>query len=286
MGTASDFLSIMLKRDEIDRSLLSHRFRVKQRSDGRPIEVFEEDLVPYVGDHQLPNPREQTDNLVLWVGNHQPSPATFAQNAISAIAASIGAMISPDSDSVRGFDWLWSQIGRRGLFEHQDSGDLFSLRLTINGWEQYNELKRRMPESRIAFMAMKFGDPVLDSALTQCFQPAALAAGFELRPLNERQGAGLIDNQIRVAIRGAAFVVADLTHDNNGAYFEAGFAEGIGLHVIYTCEAKKFEEKKTHFDTNHMVTVIWAQDAFDDAARKLAATIRNTLPDRAAMEYS
>ena len=51
-------------------------------------------------------------------------------------------------------------------------------------------------------------------------------------------------------MRGARFVIADLSHDNNGAYFEAGFAEGIGLPVVYTCEVKKFEAKKTHFDTN------------------------------------
>lgn len=80
------------------------------------------------------------------------------------------------------------------------------------------------------------------------------------------------------AIRSARFVVADLTHDNNGAYFEAGFAEGLGVPVIYTCEAQKFKEKKTHFDTNHMHTVPWDITNLDEAGRLLTATIRNTLP--------
>lgn len=73
-------------------------------------------------------------------------------------------------------------------------------------------------------------------------------------------------------------MVADLSHDNDGAYFEAGFAEGLGLPVIYTCEASKIARGKTHFDTNHMVTVLWDVNKLDEACRALTATIRNTLP--------
>src|SRR5258707_1176980 len=81
--------------------------------------------------------------------------------------------------------------------------------------------------------------------------------------------------------RRVRFVVADLTHDNNGAYFEAGFAEGIGLPVVYTCEREKFEAKKTHFDTNHMVTIPWDNKNLEDAGNRLTATIRATLPGEA-----
>ena len=133
-------------------------------------------------------------------------------------------------------------------------------------------------------MAMRFGDPTLTAVLTSCFKPAAERAGFTLRALNEEQPAGLIDNQIRAAIRSARFVVCDLSHDNNGAYFEAGFAEGLGLPVIYTCEQSKFDEHKTHFDTNHMVTIPWHPDKLEDAGSRLTATIRATLPSEARQE--
>ena len=39
-------------------------------------------------------------------------------------------------------------------------------------------------------------------------------------------------------VRDAAFVISDLTHDNSGAYWEAGYAEGLGKPVIYICEEK------------------------------------------------
>jgi len=35
---------------------------------------------------------------------------------------------------------------------------------------------------------------------------------------------------------------------NPGAYWEAGYAEGLGKPVIYTCEEAKFVEA-SHFDT-------------------------------------
>ncbi len=153
----------------------------------------------------------------------------------------------------------------------------------MKGWTYFAELSRRVVASRTAFMAMKFNEPTMDRILTSCFKPAAERAGFTLRPVNENQPAGLIDDQIRAAIRTARFIVADLSHESNGAYFEAGFAEGLGLPVIYTCEAQKFLANQTHFDTNHMHTITWSEDKLEEAGRQLTAMIRNTLPGEAKM---
>jgi hypothetical protein len=107
-----------------------------------------------------------------------------------------------------------------------------------------------------------------------------------LNVLTDRQPAGLIDDQLRVALRRSRFVIADLTHGNNGAYWEAGFAEGLGRPVIYTCREKEWEDgnQKTHFDTNHLVTVIWDPQRPNDAAERLTAIIRATLPDEAKLD--
>jgi nucleoside 2-deoxyribosyltransferase len=84
------------------------------------------------------------------------------------------------------------------------------------------------------------------------------------------------------------FLIADLTDHNNGAYWEAGYAEGLGKPVIYTCRKDVFEDKEntTHFDTNHHLTVVWEHDKLDDAVKQLKATIRATLPENAKMEDS
>lgn len=64
----------------------------------------------------------------------------------------------------------------------------------------------------------------------------------------------------------------------------ADFAEGLGRRVIYTCEETIFDERGTHFDTNHHHTIRWSKDDLEAAGRDLAATIRATLPDEAVME--
>jgi nucleoside 2-deoxyribosyltransferase len=131
-------------------------------------------------------------------------------------------------------------------------------------------------------MAMKFNDE-MDCVFKDCFKPAVAKTGFELRVLTDGQPAGLIDDQLRVALQTSRFVIADLTHDNNGAYWEAGFAEGLGRPVIYTCRKKEWEDRKTHFDTNHLHTIIWDSTNLKKAAPDLTATIRATLPAEAKM---
>lgn len=65
------------------------------------------------------------------------------------------------------------------------------------------------------------------------------------------------------------------TQGSYGAYWEAG--EGRGVPVIYRCEKTAWEKRKTHFDTNHMVTIIWDPTDLKKAENALAATIRATL---------
>jgi nucleoside 2-deoxyribosyltransferase len=74
-----------------------------------------------------------------------------------------------------------------------------------------------------------------------------------------------------------AFVLVDLTHDNSGAYWEAGYAEGLGKPVIYICEQSKFDAVKTHFDTNHCTTVMWKADEPAVFTEQLVATLRRSL---------
>jgi nucleoside 2-deoxyribosyltransferase len=130
-------------------------------------------------------------------------------------------------------------------------------------------------------MAMRFGDRELDNVVETCFRPAVGRAGFELRKLTDQQPAGLIDNQLRAALLSGRFVVADLTHGSHGAYWEAGFAEGLGRPVFYTCKREAWEVSKTHFDTNHMLTIIWDTADLSRAERELTATIRATLRSEA-----
>jgi hypothetical protein len=226
----------------------------------------------------LPSPSEQFDDLVLLIGDHQPSPAETAELSPDAISAWIGAAITRSSPNV-GLEWLLLQRGSKDLIEEQGRYEQnWPLALSMAGWDRYHALKRAETLSRTAFMAMQFGDEELNHVVDCCFRSAVDRAGFELRVAIDKQSADSIDDQLRVALRTSRFVIADLTHANNGAYWEAGFAEGLGRPAIYTCRKMEWDERKTHFDTNHLVTIIWEPDKLVETGMKLTATIRATLP--------
>ncbi|WP_425994140.1 hypothetical protein [Caulobacter sp. DWR1-3-2b1] len=230
----------------------------------------------------LPQPIQQASDLIRYVGDRLPTGAHQVPVDDLFMSAWIGAGLSEDNPAV-GLKWLLDQDQLNRLVVAQPAGDGRYYRLTWDGWAAYNELKREEPPSEVAFMAMQFGDPELNRVIADCFKPAVASTGFKLNLLTDGQGAGCIDDQLRVAIRTCRFVLADLTHDNRGAYWEAGFAEGLGKPVIYTCKKARWDSEPVHFDTSHLVTIIWDPADLNDASNRLKATIRATLPEVAKM---
>src|SRR5277367_4347886 len=132
--------------------------------------------------------------------------------------------------------YLLRALATRGLV-HPMNLSQYSDRigLSFEGWRRYEELKRKRVDSRLAFMAMPFRDARLDSVFA-AFGPAVEQTGFALRRIDYAPPAGLVDNRLRTEIRKSRFMVCELTDGNAGAYWEGGFAEGLGRPVIYSCE--------------------------------------------------
>jgi hypothetical protein len=270
------------RRGILRRSNLSAKVR-RQCEKGRSASVPLDDLASWGLDEPLPTPRQQCDDLVRLIGNNQMGPAHWVTYQTDFLEAWIGSLIQPIGFQSLG--WLLSYSELRNLLRYKDESKGFlGFNLTYLGWDRYSEINRNSIDSKNAFMAMKFGDEILDSVVENDFKPAVEATGFTLKRLIDDQPAGLIDDQLRVQIRNSAFVIVDLSHANNGAYWEAGFAEGLGKPVIYTCHKDKWEKEKTHFDTNHLVTIIWDPADRTGAAKRLKATIRATLPSQATMD--
>lgn len=227
---------------------------------------------------ELPSPIEQVENLLLWLGDNTNFGEFFSlvPQKHQAIVGGTGS-----ENLVAAVKALQDRGWTRGSIV---SGGGFNGELTLDGWQAYEELQRGRSDSRKAFMAMAYGDSDLDKVFAECFKPAVKATGFDLHRLDDAPPAGLIDDRLRVEIRTSRFLIADLTLENRGAYWEAGFAEGLGKPVIYTCEKDHFEEHGTHFDTSHHHTIIWGNDDLDAAATALKTTIRATLPSETVLE--
>ena len=76
-----------------------------------------------------------------------------------------------------------------------------------------------------------------------------------------------INDGIIAGIKKSSFIIADFTQNKSGVYFEAGYALGRGLKVIYTCKNEHEETSKLHFDTNHYQHILW--DDIEDLKNKL-----------------
>jgi hypothetical protein len=265
------------------RGVLSHWIRhVCER--GQKPEIDQKLLRAILDEQSLPSVSEQADGLLLWLGDEllrlgKPNAVVSLQD-YRRLTALLGAAPGPGSG---GLMYLAQGLRQRGhIFPSQISQYADRVGLTFDGWKKYEELKRARIESRSAFMATPFGNELIDR-LFECFKEAVAQTGFELRRVMDKAPAGLIDNRLRVEIRKSRFMVCELTNANAGAYWEGGFAEGLGRSVIYSCEKSYFKTKGTHFDTNHCQTVLWEESDFQAAAEQLKATIRATLPDEAKL---
>ena len=89
--------------------------------------------------------------------------------------------------------------------------------------------------------------------------------------IDEVQHNELITPELLKHIKDSKFVVVDLTHQNNGAYFEEGYAMGLGKPVIQLCK----QGVKLHFDIAQKNTIMWAaeDDIPELLQKRIAATI-------------
>lgn len=266
----------------MQRAALSHALRTASGG-ASPLMLTTTWLEAFVPEARIPTPALQAANLIQKIGDvvSESGDGCFIDDVVDTPL--IGAF------NRQMFDQLLKQLLDRGEIikvgsqtvpNPRDvgvlSGTLFSL--SLEGWERYEAEKRGKFAGRYGFIAMKFGDAVLDPFVDTVVKPAVRAAiAYDLVDLRNVSRAGVIDNILRAQIRDAAFVLVDLTHDNAGAYWEAGYAEGLGKPVIYICEQAKFDATKTHFDTNHCTTVLWTIANPDGFTDQLVATLRRSL---------
>jgi len=265
-----------------ERAKLSHGLR--RMGGSKLLTTYSLDAI--IRDTTLPDASALRDNLLLHVQSELAGPGESMDLWAPAVCGWLGAL-SPNSAR-----WAIEQAMAAHLLQgiparamNAEDYIVANATLTVHGWARVEELLREAKDSKKAFMAMKFGDPNLDEIFRNHFKPAVLKAGFDLVRLDDEPRAGLIDDRLRLEIRTSRFMVADLSHANAGAYWEAGFAEGLGRPVIYTCHKDVFDDPKTkpHFDTNHYLTVVWDPKNPAAAAEQLKTVIRVTLPTEALL---
>lgn len=134
-----------------------------------------------------------------------------------------------------------------------------------------------------AFVAMWF-DASMEEAYTEGIRPAIEDAGYASFRIDRKEHNNRIDGEIISEIRRSRFLVADFSQGKDGArggvYYEAGFAHGLNIPVIFTCRKDNLDD--LHFDTRQYKHIVW--ETPDDLRKQLLKRITVTINDRPMAE--
>lgn len=130
--------------------------------------------------------------------------------------------------------------------------------LTPEGWDFLDEYAKTSVISDQAFVAMSFA-PELRPAWESAIYPALDRAGFKGYRVDVHPHIDKIDAKIMAEIKNSRFLVADVTQQRPGVYFEAGYALGLGIPVFWS--VRKDDLDNVHFDTRQYNHVLWESEA-------------------------
>ena len=164
----------------------------------------------------------------------------------------------------------------------------FPVRLSLSpkGWQRVDESQRTYENGKNVFVSMAFRESTKETR--EAIRRGIIASGFSPEFMDE-----IIHNQQIVPemfrlIRECRFLILEISEPNYGAYYEAGYALGLGKEVIITCSSEIFNKKyeteeekkyerylKPHFDIVQKQVLVW--NDHDDLTKKLSEWIKSII---------
>ena len=133
--------------------------------------------------------------------------------------------------------------------------------LSRKGYERLRQVKLPV-NSQNCFIAMWF-TPDMQNVYDQAVKPAIefieegqTESRFKAVKIDNVEHINDINDEIIANIRRSRFMVCDLTGYRGGVYFEAGFAHGLGIQVIYTCREDWCSEDKLKDEQGKVVETL------------------------------
>lgn len=129
------------------------------------------------------------------------------------------------------------------------------------------------------FVAMMFSKETA-STYEQVYKPVIQSLNYSAMRIDEKQFNGSIIGEITTEITDSIALIADLTGNRGGVYYEAGIARGLQLcnhpiKLILTCKQSFFDNEKVHFDVSGDNIILYEND--DDLKQKLAKRLQAVL---------
>lgn len=116
---------------------------------------------------------------------------------------------------------------------------------------------------------LKKYEDVVKGAIADC--------GYEPMIIKDKEHNEYIPSEIEYEISTSVAVIGDLTGENNGVYYETGYARGENIPVIFTCKKEDGENENIHFDIRQINTIFWQYKHMDELGKRLIRRIKATL---------
>ena len=254
-------------REKFDHGNIDH---------GRPIH-----LTPEIVENWYPKTiAERVDRILKYVADHAPHMGSFIQYDDNRIYSVLFVELYEDQGKKFSIDGVEDQASfivnyllAEGYIRTEGYDGIFlpytCIALTPKGYSRVEELERSNSKGREVLVAMKFGEDT--NCLRAAIKKGIADAGYIPILIDEVQHNDFITPELLSHIRNSKFVVVDLTHQNNGAYFEEGYAMGYGKQVIQLCKA----DVTLHFDIAQKNTIIWKTE--DEIPERLKNRILATI---------
>ena len=158
-------------------------------------------------------------------------------------------------------------------------GGIMIIKITPKGWKRMKKIENKIQseKSETAFIAMWI-DSSVDN-LKKSIETAIGNAGYNPLRIDDKEHNNKIDDEILNEIKRAKFMICDLTSEKEkprgSVYFEAGYAMGKDIPIVWTCWKDLGEELP--FDIRQYNCLFWEKDKLEDFAKKLQHRIENTV---------
>lgn len=197
-------------------------------------------------------------------------------SSVSIVHHAYAALAWSESIEWREVVFLLQYLEQKGwISDVSVSGDyiIYVVEMTVEGFAQIESHGSNLDSVQV-FVAMWFVNETHD-AYEFGIEPAIHAAGYSPYRVDKVPTLEKIDNKIISEIDKSRFLISDMTHGSEGArgsvYFEAGYAHGIGIPVIYTCRHDMF--RKLHFDTRQYPHIGWEDGDLKSFSAELKSRI-------------
>ena len=147
-------------------------------------------------------------------------------------------------------------------------------KITMKGWRRAKELENKNPNanSKKAFIAMWFHESM--KPLEKSIKTAAKQAGYKAYTIRDIKHSDKIDDKILSEIDKSKFVICDITSKavdkpRASVFFEAGYAKGRDIPVIWTCDKSMKKAQSNAFDTRQYKCLFWDKNNMDSFIKEL-----------------